>query len=559
MASSTSVKWVPLTRTQAEAAASEVREDQPLSLAGLWVDLGTIGEDPAKQCLGMVFLVLVRGGGFMLLMPRVEDFVNKIDSINADLELEPALHEGEVALVTVRSRAIGSSPALLVDLPWTALPYFSKATVLRGATAKAVIQVGFELDGVAGRPTAKSALDLANQWLSGDLDAATAEDYATGIELLPEEEEHIGDTGTDDPDVRVASLQQKLVQMEKELAAARAVTATPPSTAPAAGRTSASLFAGQSNTLSEADMVRLQRLAGPPPSRGHGASAKKKPTPSQQIADGALAELEKEAISAEEGLALPSAEEVTDPIQRMLLFQMQQNALLMQRLQQPQDAMASLLGGGSGNESASSSTGARGCLARDLFMRAMQDLPRVSETVRQNALVELGLPAAKEDGFLMRKYLERRVPLAEHKLLAHVGALVSEGWAIAHLSNNVEMLGFLSRFMLFIEQCALDNGKIDLAWLMTGFAEPSHHLNFPLKKTPGLKPFSRLASPLWISANLAYLKDLDFLEARMTTVGKGRQKTIADSEELVDPKPKKPPKKRQPKGAGKEVREEGAA
>lgn len=557
MASTDPVKWVPLTRTQAEAAASEVNEEQPLSLAGLWLDLGTTDKEPPKRCLGIVFLVLVREGGFMLLMPQGEDFMNKVESINENLSSEPAFSHGEVALVTVRSRAIGTVGATLVDLPWSALPYLSKATVLRGAAAKQVQQIGFEKDGTAGRPTSRSALDFANQWLSGDLDAQTAEEYATGVEG------HLGDEelGADpeSSDVKISALQDKLAQMEKELNAARAAASVHSTAAVAPGRGSGTLFAGQEGTLTDADMVKLQRLAGPPPVRGCGATPKKKASVTHHVPDGVLAEVEKEAISAEEGLALPSVNEVTDPVQRMLLFQMQQNALLMQRLHQPRDAMTSLLGGGSGSESGSSSTGARGCLARDLFMKAMQDLPRVSETVRNNALTELGMPAAKEDGFLMRKYLERRVPLGDHKLLAHVGALVSEGWAIAYLSDNIEMMGFLGRFMLFIEQCALDNGKIDLAWLMTGFAEPSHHLNFPLKKTPGLKPFSRLASPLWVSANLAYLRDLDFLESRMASVGKPKGKALGDSEEVVDPNPKRRPKpKKQPKGGGKDSKEDGA-
>ena len=83
------------------------------------------------------------------------------------------------------------------------------------------------------------------------------------------------------------------------------------------------------------------------------------------------------------------------------------------------------------------------------------------------------------------------------------------------------MQGFAARLMLFAEQTALDGGKTPLAWLLTGFADPSPHL-WSTKKRQGVKPYSRLAAPTWMAANLAYLKDLDYLETRMNNVGRSQ-------------------------------------
>ena len=100
---------------------------------------------------------------------------------------------------------------------------------------------------------------------------------------------------------------------------------------------------------------------------------------------------------------------------------------------------------------------------------------------------------------------------------------------------------------------ALDQGKLQLGWLLTGLAEPNHQVHFSHRKKPGLKPFSRLANPVWVSANLAYLRDLDFMESRMEQVGKKKPGALPDADPESDrPSTKtKTPKKKNPKGKGK--------
>ena len=206
--------------------------------------------------------------------------------------------------------------------------------------------------------------------------------------------------------------------------------------------------------------------------------------------------------------------------------------------------MGLLASGGGGSDSGNTS-GVKGCLARDTFIKQSQDLVRWGEVVRQNALTELGMSADREDSSVLRRYVERRIPLAEHKLLAHICTLLAEGWASAYNSGNAEMLGFIGKAMIFCEQVALDQGRLQLAWLLTGLPEPNSQMMFSHRHRPGLKPFSRLAAASWISANLAYMKDLDYLETRMLTLQKQKQpKAEAQAED-------KNPKKGSPKGKGK--------
>ena len=173
----------------------------------------------------------------------------------------------------------------------------------------------------------------------------------------------------------------------------------------------------------------------------------------------------------------------------------------------------------------------------------MADNHKVAEVVRVNALREVGMDPCREDGSLMRRYIERRIPLAEHRLLAHFATLLGEAWATGHASGNTELLGVIGRMMIFTEQVAIDSGKIQVGWLLTGVAEPPFHLLTSRQKHPGLQQFSRLSAPGWVAANLAFLRDLDFLESRVAASNKTNPGNKKEADKEKDDKI--------PKGAGK--------
>mmetsp|Transcript_91945 Transcript_91945/g.127646 ORF Transcript_91945/g.127646 Transcript_91945/m.127646 type:complete len:95 (+) Transcript_91945:445-729(+) len=84
---------------------------------------------------------------------------------------------------------------------------------------------------------------------------------------------------------------------------------------------------------------------------------------------------------------------------------------------------------------------------------------------------------------------------------------------------------------------------------MSGWTEPPWHQLSSGRKKVGLEPFARLCHPSWVSANLAYLKDLDYMEARMNSIGRPTKAATAAANEEEVPIPKKAPKA--PKGKGK--------
>ena len=146
------------------------------------------------------------------------------------------------------------------------------------------------------------------------------------------------------------------------------------------------------------------------------------PPPAVQSQESLYVDLEREAVEEDLGhqvdpLQLLAQDPSADPIQSMLLASLQQNQILLQKLvgsRTNDPVLKALGGGGSDSASAGSSSGVRGCLARDVFIRAVQDLPTVAAVVRAAAIKELGLSPGTEDSNLLRKYMERRIPLADH-------------------------------------------------------------------------------------------------------------------------------------------------
>ena len=75
----------------------------------------------------------------------------------------------------------------------------------------------------------------------------------------------------------------------------------------------------------------------------------------------------------------------------------------------------------------------------------------------------------------------------------------------------------------YVEQSALDSGKKHLSWLLTGLKTPAWHLIG--KQVPSDQPYSHLIDAKWLAANIAYLRDIEFLtqKAKATAKGGGEQ------------------------------------
>lgn len=522
---------------------------------------------------GMGYVVYSRSGGFMMVVPKHVSVRSTLDSWSEHgSPLAPGFLETKVTLETSRGRAIGDATVELVDFPWGAASYLWHPS----GTRKEIKVLGFEHVGQIGRPNKASAYTAADAWISaGDMDEDTAADYATGEELEPDEPgEPSMVNGAVDPSV-VEALQQRILGLEQQVARHQPSRAAPVSQTlpeePTMGVMPTSkappLFGtpGRQSNLSAGDWSKLQKLAGPPPPRiGRAETRRGDVGPSTTAMDNAFLLEEREVeeptplepLGGGMDLALGSLS-TGGSLEKLLAVQLQQNHLLLQKLV-GQRSTDPVLGALSGSDNAGgNSSGVKGCVAREAFVKAMQDLPKVGRLARQQAMKELGIPFSQEDGSLMRVYMERRMCLAEHRLLSYVTMMLVESWTVAFDAKDELMMGALARMLFFVEQASIDNGKLQLAWLLTGIQDPPFHLLTSRKKQPGLQPFARLCPPSWVSGNLAYLRDLDYIEGRLQALGRPLKLT---TEGIVEEDPKPGPKKqpKPPKGGrkGKDSAEE---
>lgn len=548
-----------LSAESVQILGSKVSADRAGSLPCLWLALQE--EDGKVTEAAVAYLLYCRTSGFMVAMSPAEAVQTGIAMLDSGGGEAAATSECMISMCTNRGRAVGELGALLVDVPVAYAQNFFEAPNPRLAGVKDVVLHGFEEHGAACRPVAAAALAQGDAWIAGGMDVATADEYLTGVEADEEPELLEEEPDARQLQARVATLEAELQQARRSSLQPVAPLLTPASTyragQPAVGSTvpgprrAQSLFKSQMEQgaqLTPEEWAKLHRLAGPSPMKSSAAARQSALKPVTPVAESAFAEIEKEAAEAdgaEQVLAMLQSQQL-DPTQQILVAQLQQNALLLRKLvgTKSSDPLVGLLSGG-GDSGSGSSSGIRGCLAREAFTKASNDLVAIGEVVRANALAELGMTPDREDSSVLRRYVERRIPLAEHRLLAHFATLLAEGWAAAYQSGNAEMLGFVGKAMMFTEQVALDQGKLQLGWLLTGYPEPNAQMLFSHKHRPGLKPFSRLAAPSWVSANLAYMKDLDYLEGRMASIGKpkgSKQETTSEKEE---------PRKKNPKGRGR--------
>jgi hypothetical protein len=510
-----------LTRPEVEAACGGIFPGSPLP--GLFLVVSTEDADAvrAAQC----YLLKQRQGGFMIAAPAVDlvldFFAAQLDEGGEQLILE---HRAEVAMETTRGRRLGNETILLADLPWEAVDFFTRAHPLRGALAQATRLTGFVVGGANARPVAGSALSAASRWVAGAMDESTAREYTTAEEaedeeLLPEEAPDLD--GDPVPSAQAYNaLLERLQRLEADL------PPRPPTPAPEAGRAAgAGLFVGAEAALSPEEMEQLRGLAGTAPRRTTtGLRQGAAPQPPDPV-EGVLAESMLGAlppVDMEDPLAALTPQAT---LTQILAAQLRQNAVLMERLAShstdPLHRALSGTGGGSGSDGSS----VKGCVAREAFVKQIGDLLRVAKVTEAAALTELGLGETYPG--LMKAYNER-VPWNDQKLLGHIATIAAEGWDTAHRTKNEAVQGFCARMLMFTEQVALDGGRLPMAYLLAGYPDPSPAVFAPRKRS-GLKAFSRLAAPSWVAANLAFLKDLDWMETRLANTAKGKPSPTAET------------------------------
>ncbi len=499
------------------------------------------GPDGVPEWRAQVCILQVRNHGFMILTPEFEEVRATLE----DWEVEDGadgvvISEVDCMVESNRGSLLGTVSCFICDVPWTYLPLFRKVPA-RGLGEGAFV---FEYNNTSGRPVMAAAREVARKWIAEVLDGSTANEY-----LSAEEAQLDGPQSEADPELipdtvrpgrrpalrkppaaasnaETEALLVRIAELESLLTARGDL----PPEAPRDGLGRSSLIGTGKGGLTNQEWAVLQDAVGSAPGRvgRHEAAKLQASVPLPEVT--LEAEHEKEVLELDGEAELLAAEMRTglgqntaDPLQRMLLLQLHQTNQLVKALApkaQVDPLSAVLSGGDSGSGSSSGgSVNVKGYAAREVFLKQIIEDKKVIEVVRLNARTELGISATREEPSLLRNYLEQRVPTGDHKTLIQVGYMLAAGWEMGAEQNNTALMAFAARMVVYVEQACLDGGRTQLAWLMTGLSEPNFQQLSVNRRRSTLSPFSRLASPTWIAANVSYLRDIDTFETRLRQIG----------------------------------------
>ena len=242
--------------------------------------------------------------------------------------------------------------------------------------------------------------------------------------------------GEDQSDV-IRQMQARIQQLEAEAAGRTSLLAAP---APAQELFPMQMAAGG---LRQEDWDQLQKLAGPTPKRA--------PRPEAATAyRGEEFDTQAEVrLEAQEEEALAQLAQTGDPLHRILALQMQQTQALLARMgPRSSDPLSQALSGSS--DSNQSSSGVKGCHAREIFIKHMEDLTMIARVTQRNVLQDMGY--SQPFPGLMREFIEKRVPLGDMRTLTLLSHFMATGWEIGFNLNDPNIMGLMAKGLMMTEQ-----------------------------------------------------------------------------------------------------------
>ena len=219
-----------------------------------------------------------------------------------------------------------------------------------------------------------------------------------------------------------------------------------------------------------------------------------------------------------------------------------------------QDGLADFAGTGSSSAISLKGSAKRDKLMMDLAMRKGDFFLKVSQNAFRRLKPTEKMPRTLEEFAgkpIFAKYAERSGGFSGQRdfglmmwLLCQIGDAMING-------DNKGAQELLALTLVTIEQAAQDNGKWEVAWILSLQEDPPPGLFMarPASTNPRLRAFSPLCPPEWAATALSFVKEVDIISTRRQEALPSK-KTQKQGEEADNPKkkPQRYPKK--PKQGG---------
>ena len=155
---------------------------------------------------------------------------------------------------------------------------------------------------------------------------------------------------------------------------------------------------------------------------------------------------------------------------------------------------------------------------------------------------------------LFSKYLERQGGFNGQKNLGLVMWMLCQIADQALVNDFKGVQELLALMMVSLEQCAQDNGRWDLAWVLSLQEDPPTGVfnARPAQTNPRLRAFAPLCPAPWTTTALSYVKELDLISSRRAdVVSAGPSKPNQQKTEDENAAPKRKPRyPKRPKAGG---------
>eukprot|EP00435_Cladocopium_sp_Y103_P050295 s1965_g15.t1 len=308
---------------------------------------------------------------------------------------------------------------------------------------------------------------------------------------------------------------------------------------------------------SQIPLTQLARATQPPPRTAARASPGLLASPGVTKPP-EIEALEDEKLGQDQTLSLSSG----DSLARAVYAQSQAlTSLVNQVASNHSDPIAELTG--------SSSSGTRGASARAklqaelashrgvFFQAVLQSMarrmaPTSSSNVPAEELLQRGVSGVR--------YLERFGGYGRCRELGQLQYQVMSIFDFMMAQNFPAAMDGLALLAVTLEQACLDNGRMELATLLCLQEDPpaSIFINRQLSLTSRARAFAPLADQRWVTCALAFLKELEVINAKrteMTGAKQGSETSSGNAPAAANPKGKAKGKK---KGKGKGEKSENA-
>ena len=199
-------------------------------------------------------------------------------------------------------------------------------------------------------------------------------------------------------------------------------------------------------------------------------------------------------------------------LMRLLAQSNQTMAALARRSQQTPDL--DLLGGAAGSNDNIALGGARGTAAMEVLRQDFMTRPANTAALTRSMMARsMGTdPTSPQDAIA---YFQRNGRFTrDNREGVQLAMILGSIWNHLGLGETQHAHALTGVGLAALDQWGISN-SLDMGYLWTHLPDPAWSLMQRSGPQRGLRPYSQLASPRWVAATVAYLRDLDAMEERM--------------------------------------------